>query len=85
MLIIVTADAPRALSQTPAKDDEWFRVTEDELDIKRTICIGRPRTPRWSHPVPMAHSHADQGGYLAIKYLLKLSDESATLVAAAYV
>ena len=31
----------------------------------------------------MAHSHADQGGYLAIKYLLKLSDESAALVAVA--
>lgn len=34
MLIIATADTPRALSQAPAKDAEWFRVTEDELGIK---------------------------------------------------
>jgi hypothetical protein len=34
MLIIATANAPRALSQAPAKDAEWLRVTEDELGIK---------------------------------------------------
>jgi hypothetical protein len=34
MLIIATANAPRALSQTPAKDAEWLHVTEDELGIK---------------------------------------------------
>ncbi len=33
-LIVATANAPTVLSQAPAKDAEWARVTEDDLGIK---------------------------------------------------